>query len=257
MIPPPEISHEKPKRFLCFPKILIKRPGLDIATALVASIIGIHWVVERMGGSASMPEPFIEFGLSWSGVCDGKIWQVVSYALLHGNWGHLFVNVLMLWLLGGRVIHILGYRAWFKIVFCGVLAGGVLHLITSMVLFQHGFPDYRLVGISGACYALLLILTTLSPDARMLFTPITGRYLGLGVILCELLLWLMMPALGIPVLSTMGVKMIEYGAGEIFQISHACHFGGAVVGWWIASRMLAPLLSLEQLQKMRAEREGE
>ena len=255
-MPPPEIPQESP-RFPWLPQVHIKRPGLDVATALVVVIISIHWQVARAGGPDYMPDMFVQLGVTWSGFENGKIWQVISYALLHGNWFHLLMNVFMFWLIGGKVIHILGHRMWLKVVFFGILVGGLLHLGTSAVVIKNGFQEARLVGISGACYALLIALITLSPDSKMWPIPISGKNLGLGLILCELLLWLMMPDLGIPMLSQVGAKVIEYGGGGMFQISHACHFGGAMVGWWIARRMLAPSLSLEQLQEMRAKREGE
>lgn len=255
-MPPPEIPQDTQK-ISWLPKVNFKWPGLDIATALVVAITAIHWAVERSGGPEYVADLFIQLGLTWSGVQGGKLWQVISYALLHANWFHLLANVLMLWLIGGRVIHILGYRGWVKIIFFGVLSGGVLHVGTSFFLTHYGFQEFRLVGISGACYALLLTLTTLSPESKMWPVPISGKNLGLGLILCELLLWLMRPELGIPVLSGLGQQMVNHGGGDIFQISHACHFGGAMAGWLIARRMLAPAPSLEQLQKMRAKREAE
>jgi len=253
-MPPPEIPQETSK-IPWIPKLNVRFPGLDFATLLVGVLIAIHWAVERSGGPAYVADLFIQFGLTWSGVKEWKVWQIISYSLLHGSWFHLSINVLMIWLVGGRVIHILGQRGWLKVIFLGILVGGLLHLLTSAVLTVNGFQSSRLVGISGACYALLITLTTLSPESKMWPIPVSGKNLGLGLILSELLLWLMLPDLGIPLLSTMGEKLIAMGGAGLFQISHACHFGGAVAGWWVASRLLSPTPSLEELQKMRAERE--
>lgn len=253
-MPPPEIPQDKPK-IPWLPRMQVKSPGMDLATILLVLLIGIHWAVERAGGPAFVPDVFVHLGLTWSGFQKWEIWQIVSYAFLHGSWFHLLVNVLMLWLIGGRVIHILGNRGWAKVILAGVVAGGVLHLVTSMIMTSHGFQETRLVGISGACYALLITLTTLSPESKMWPVPVSGKTLGLGIIIAELLLWLMDPALGIPGLSMMGESMSNMGGAALFRISHGCHFGGAIAGWWIASRLLAPTPSLEQLQRMRADRE--
>jgi len=219
-------------------------------------MLAIHCAVEILGGVERVWALYVELGLSWSGVMSGKIWQLISYALLHGSWFHLITNIVMLWLVGGRVMHILGRREWVKIVFWGVLAGGVVHVVTSFFLMRNGFQELRLVGISGACYALLLTLTTLSPESKMWPIPVSGKNLGLGLLLCELLLWLMQPELRLPVLSGLGQSMVDYGLAGIFKLSHACHFGGAMAGWLIARRVLAPVPNLEQLQRMRAKREA-
>ena len=62
----------------------------------------------------------------------------------------------MLWFVGERVFLILGRKKVFEIVVAGVMVGGVLHLFTSMVAAVRGYSESYLVGVSGACFALLL-----------------------------------------------------------------------------------------------------
>lgn len=230
-------------------------PGLDPMTLLVGVLLASFLLVTWLGGFELCPWPYVQFGVSWEGVSHGKFWQLLTYALLHGNWLHLGLNVLMLWLIGGRIIDILGWRRWLAIVFFGVLAGGVLHAVTGLVLTRAGYQESHLIGVSAACFALLVALTTLSPESRMWPVPVSGKNLGLGLIAAELALWLMHPGLGVPGLSYVGGVMAGMGEG-VFEISHACHFGGAVVGWWLARRLLTSPPTLEQLQQERAEREG-
>lgn len=234
----------------------VKDYGMSIVTMLVLLMVTIHCTVEMFGGVERVWGLYIHFGLSWSGVKDGKIWQLISYGFLHGGWFHLIANMLILWLLGGRVMRILGCREWVKIVFWGLLAGGALHTATSFFLIRNGFQELRLVGVSGACYALLLTLTTLSPESKMWPIPVSGKNLGMGLIFCELLLWLMQPELCVPVLSGLGQSMVDYGVADIFKLSHACHFGGAIAGLLIGRSVLTSVPSLEHLQRMRAKREA-
>jgi len=243
-------------RLKFLPRIRVHTPGLDPLTVLTVVMIVIFAAISRAGGVAAYPWPFQYFGVSWDGLSHGRFWQLLTYGLLHGNWFHLWVNVLMLWLVGGRVAHILGWRKWGKIVVLGVIAGGVLHGLTGAILVASGSVDTYLVGISGACFALLLALTTLSPESRMWPVRVSGKNLGLGVIVSELLLWLMSPELGVPGFSQMGGLMVEMGGAGLFQISHACHFGAAVVGWWYARKLLQSPPSLKKLQKDRVAREG-
>ena len=252
--------NRRSSRFLppLLPRMQVQLPGFDVMTGLVVLVILIQVFLARAGGPMESPWYYINFGLSWDGFSHGKIWQLATYGLLHSDWFHLLINILMLWLVGGRVIHILGYRRCFQIIVFGTLFGGVLHLLTGLLMLRTGYQESQLVGISGACLALLLTLTTLSPDSRMWPVPISGKHMGLGLIVADLLLWLMQPGLGLPVFSRMGEQMIVWGgpgAAGMFQISHACHLGGALAGWWLAHRLLAPPPSLKKLRQIREERE--
>ncbi len=180
-------------------------------------------------------------GLSWNGILHGKVWQLLSYAFLHADWFHLLVNLCMLWFVGGRVLTILGRKIFYELVITGVLAGAVLHLITSMVMMARGYNESYLVGISGACFALLFALIAISPQARISFIPVSGKNLGLGVVIAEAMMWLMHPSLGLPVFAALGEQMVLLGGGALFEISHACHLGGALAGWGMARRILAPI----------------
>ncbi len=234
------------------PQVGVPVIGWDVVGLLVVVLVAVHGLVVMVGAEWF----YVWFGLSWQGFSGGRIWQVGSYALLHAGWLHLLVNGLMLWLVGGRVVHILGSRRCLVIVVSGVVAGGLVHLLTGLLFLRTGYPESHLVGVSGACLALLLTLTTLSPDSRMWPVPVSGKNLGRGLILGELLLWLVQPGLGLPIFSSVGVFLIRSVGSGIFQVSHACHLGGALAGWWLARRLLAPVPSLETLQKLRRKRES-
>jgi membrane associated rhomboid family serine protease len=130
----------------------------------------------------------------------------------------------------------------------GWLSGGLFHLM----LCGKGTAD-PLVGISGGVAALLLWLTGVSPGSRMWPLAVSGRNLGIGVLLASGILALMNPKLGIPYLSHWGAMLGRF-ADE--QVSHACHFGGAIVGWAAARWALRPRVTLAKLQKERARREA-
>ena len=240
-----------------FPDVQLHRPRADLLTLLCVSMVLIQIWLAWLGGVESVhtQDYYLALGLSWEGVSHVRVWQFFTHALTHAGWSHLLVNLLMLWLVGGRVIHILGQKRFTTILVSGVITGGVLHLLTDFWLTRAGFPGTQLVGISGACFALLLTLTTLSPESRMWPFPVSGKNLGLGVMSTELLLWLMTPGLNLPGFSTLGQIITAYGGGAMFQISHACHFGGAVTGWLLARRLLAPCPSLADLQSARAQQE--
>ncbi len=224
------------------------------AWSWVVVILGIQVLVTAVGGWERQPARawFELFGLSRAGVFSGKIWQLVSYGFLHGSWLHVGLNALFILLVGSRIEHMAGRGAMIRTTLGGVLGGGIGHLI----LTRSGVAAPLLVGISGGCVALLLMMTTLSPQSRMMPLPVSGKSLGLGILLAGLMLALIDPELGIPGFSKLGKFLADHGMGAGFHIGHACHFGGGVAGWLYGRWLLRPRITLERLRRDRERREA-
>ncbi len=220
----------------------------------MALVLGIQWLVTAVGGQDRQPARwwFETFGLSWQEVLAGKIWQIFSYGFLHGGWLHVGLNSLLLLLIGSRIEHMTGHAVMVKATIFGVLGGGIGHLI----LAPSGPGAPLLVGLSGGCVALLLLLTTLSPQSRMMPIPISGKSLGLGILTTELLLALVDPRLGLPGFSALGNWLPGNGMGSRFQLGHACHFGGGLAGWLLGKWLLRPRITLKRLRRDRERREA-
>jgi membrane associated rhomboid family serine protease len=204
--------------------------------ALAGGILAIEAVLAALGGSETIPEVYQALGLSREGILKGWIWQIASHSLIHGVWWHALLNVLMLLATGARVERIDGWKTAARVFVIGSLAGGVAFLLLPLPV-----PDMVLVGSSGGIFALLLWLTTTSPQSKMLLIPVSAKNLGLGLLLASAIL-----AAAVPWMPT----------GDL-AISHACHFGGALAGWWIARRNSRETVTLADLQKARARRESQ
>ncbi|MDP3850252.1 MAG: rhomboid family intramembrane serine protease [Luteolibacter sp.] len=214
----------------------------------VVVVMAIQIRVAARGGPEDLGWCFENFGLSRDGLRAGKIWQIGSYGLLHGAWWHAALNGLIVLVIGSRVEHMAGRPALMRTMAAGVLAGGLCH-----VWFGAGL----LVGLSGGCLALLLLLTTLSPQSRMFPLPVSGKSLGFGILAAALILALMNPDLDLPGFSAAGRALVDQGMGSWFQIGHACHFGGGLAGWLYGRWMLRPRVTLDSLRRDRARREAE
>lgn len=242
------------------PELVLLRPGLDALTLTCLMLLGCYVVTSFLGGYAANAELYYEVGLTRPGVLMGKVWQVGTYALLHGNWTHFLVNGLMIYLLGGKVVHILGGRMFLKIFWGGVLLGGGFHLVLQPALplgLAGEVVNAPLVGASAGAMALLLALTSLSPQSRMWPLPVSGRNLQWGILISAALLYLCTPGLRLPLFSQIGAWAVSHQLAEIFQMAHACHFGGGVWGLFVAHRLLGKPITLAGLQKDRAKRDAE
>lgn len=210
-----------------------------VAARLTLSVVGllvvIQLVLEMLGGFDANRGLFGQIGLSRQGLVEGGYWQPLSYALIHGNWVHVMINAFGLLAIGPRIERIGGGRLLLILLVAGWLLGGLVHLLLSGV--SEMVP---LVGISGGVTALLLWLTGVSPGSRMWPLAVSGKNLGIGILLASAFLTLVNPNLGIPYLSDWGRSLGKYADGSV---SHACHLGGAIAGWVLAKWTLRLRLS--------------
>ena len=217
-------------------------------------VVGIQGLVTLVGGPDQQPAWawFVALGLSREGIFAGKIWQVFTYGFLHGSGFHVGMNAVFVLLIGSRIEHVAGRRVLMQAIIFGIFGGGISHLL----LAPGGVGAALLVGLSGGCISLLLLLTTLSPQSRMMPLPISARSLGLGVLAAEFILAVIDPELGIPGFSSIGKKLGEHGLGSWFQMGHACHFGGGIAGWMLGRWLLRPRITLKRLRRDRERREA-
>jgi membrane associated rhomboid family serine protease len=244
---PPRIMNDPGLKFADFSANLKNIPEARVSCGVAFCILAIHAALELSGGVEVHRNWFAALGLSRDGLLDGGVWRLVTHAFLHGTWGHVMVNALLVLGIGSRIERMVGPAVAAGAMLAGVLLGGLFHVVLDAGL---------LVGFSGAGVALLLLLVTLSPGSRMMPLPLSGKSLGLGIMLAALMLALVNPPLGVPGFSAVGRWLAGHGLGEWFQIGHACHFGGGVAGWLVGRWVLRPRVSLAKLQRDRAAREA-
>lgn len=137
-------------------------------------------------------------------------WQLVSYAFLHGSFGHLFFNMLGLWMFGSELERIWGQRRYIEFLGASVLAAAACQLVISMLA---GYPNPT-VGASGGLFGLLLAFGMMFPDRTImpLFPPIPMKAKVFVAIYGGIELFL-------------GVKGTSSG------VAHFAHLGGMLGGW--------------------------
>jgi membrane associated rhomboid family serine protease len=221
----------------------------------VAQTVPVIWNLVVPPGSNDPDKLFqaqIFLGLNKSYFLAGDFWQPLTYALIHGNWPHLIANAATIVLLGSKLEHIAGQRTFRLVALLAALAGGLLFLL----LTPSGHPaPQTLVGSSAICFAFLVLLTTLSPESKFLPVFVSGKSLGIGIILANLFLALINPDLPTGPLARFGAGLSEGLFPGLFKISHACHLGGSLAGYVAGRYLLRPRVNLESLRRAREKRE--
>lgn len=147
-------------------------------------------------------------------ILKGRIWQFVTYAFVHGGFGHLFFNLLALYFFGQRLEYRWGSPQFAK--FCLIVGAGAVLTHLVVVALMHaatGAPmNQVIVGISGVVYGVMLACALYYPDDIVyfqFFIPIKLKYL-----------------VGIMAVLT----FISSGSGQD-NIAHLTHLGGLIFGF--------------------------
>ncbi len=97
-------------------------------------------------------------------------WQVGTYSFLHGGIGHLFFNMLGLWMFGSELERLWGPRRFMQFYGASVLTAALAQLCMAALSGSMGYT----VGASGGLFGLLLAFGMTYPNRTIvpLFPPI-------------------------------------------------------------------------------------
>ncbi|EAQ38712.1 rhomboid family protein [Dokdonia sp. MED134] len=144
-------------------------------------------------------------------------WSVVTYAFLHSGFGHLFWNMVFLYVFSRFVLNLFSEKKFLAIYLLGAIAGGVLFALLYNVL-----PVFRgtgvLLGASAAVNAIVVFIGTYTPDAEVrIFTfNVKLWWIAAFIVVKDILL-------------------LDAGnAGGLIS-----HLGGAAFGFYYAKQLLA------------------
>ncbi len=102
-------------------------------------------------------------------VIDHYFWQIFTYAFLHGDVTHLFLNLLMLAFIAGELEQAWGTRKFLRFYFfCSTLAGALYISLQTFLWGEQGIHT-PMVGASGAIYGLLTAYGLLFGERVLLF----------------------------------------------------------------------------------------
>ena len=193
--------------------------------ALIAANVGIFVLMWLMPSPLRQPVQMF-LGLVPDAIFRSfHIWQPVTYMFLHADIGHIFFNMLALWMFGTELERMWGTKYFLRYYFVTGIAAAITTVLVSLLPFSSTARmfDSVTIGASGAIYGLLLAYGLTFPNRPIyvyFVLPIPAKYF---VIIIGF----------IALLSSMGAS----GSG----IAHITHLGGLVAGYvMLRGRHLSP-----------------
>ena len=176
-----------------------------LITILIAGILGSDKVFSWI---ALQPNAFFQ----------GQVWQLITSMFMHGNFTHLFVNMISLFFLGNFIEKLIGRKRffWFYMI-SGIFAGLMFVFlayffgISELGIKIFGSPEVFAVGASGAIFALAGLLAVLTPKLKVYVFFIIPMQMWIASIFLMVVLWAASIGAGLP-------------------IGNTAHLGGLVVG---------------------------
>ncbi len=145
---------------------------------------------------------------------DNSWHRFLSYGLLHADWPHLIVNMIVLFSFGRIVEAYFEYYFYTRFVFYFVLlyAGGLIFSVIASYIKNRNNSYYDAVGASGAVSAIVFASIIMHPEGKIMF----------------ILLPIPIPAF------IFGILYLVYSAymarRSSDNIGHDAHFWGAIYG---------------------------
>jgi membrane associated rhomboid family serine protease len=136
-------------------------------------------------------------------------WQLLSYGFLHGDFLHLFFNMLGLWMFGSELERLWGQRRYMQMLLASTLAAALVQLVFNMIVGTQAAT----VGASGALFGLLLCYGMLFPNRTImpLFPPIPMKARTFVIVF--------------------GALELIMGVSGSTGVAHFAHLGGMLGAW--------------------------
>ncbi len=142
--------------------LFIKRPFKYIYFGAVFYIMAVNILIFLITNVFS----FINvYSLSLNPVCIVEykmFWQFFTYMFVHGNFNHVFFNMLGLLMFGIRLERVIGSKEFILFYFVTGIFDGVLSFVFYMIT---GSYNVFLMGASGALYAVMFAYAVLFPKS--------------------------------------------------------------------------------------------
>lgn len=143
-------------------------------------------------------------------------WTLLTNCFVHHDFFHILGNMVTLYFFGTYLTMLVGEKKFLLTYFLGGLAGSAFYLIWALVL-PWGDPGVRLLGASGAVYAVGGALAILQPNVRVLMFFVIPMPLWVAVIGGFVVLTLLSGSYSISWEAHLGGLLVGLAAGLYFR----------------------------------------
>jgi membrane associated rhomboid family serine protease len=191
-------------------------PFRGFTRAVVLTCIGVYlallllgWVQPQLAGEISSALWLVPFD-----VMHGAVWQLVTYAFLHGSVTHILFNMLTLWFVGSYLEAGIGTRKVAELYFVSVIGAALCTVAFAYTHLLHADPQIPTVGASGGIFGLLVAMAMLFGDQEFIMFPLPFRMKVKWLVTVYIL-----------------IALFSLLSGGQDHIAYLAHLGGALFGW--------------------------
>ncbi len=137
-------------------------------------------------------------------------WTIITYGFFHGSLGHIFWNMLLLYIAGGLMLNLFKARLLLNTFFVGIVVGGLIYLLSYNIFPAFQSRSSMLIGSSAGVMAVLVFMASYMPNSpiRVFMFSVPLKYVALLFIFLDV------------------VQIPTSNAG-----GHIAHLGGALWGY--------------------------
>ena len=150
------------------------------------------------------------------------VWQLATYIFLHGDFWHILINMLVLWMFGCQLERVWGSRRFLKFFLITGIGAGVLTVLLDP------FSMAVTIGASGSIFGILMAYWMLFPEQSVylyLVLPIKVKYF--------------VPVIGLINLFNAYQVYVSNNPG-VSNVAYLAHLGGMLTAFLYLKGWLSP-----------------
>ncbi len=182
-------------------RLLIVNGAVFLLQSAMSSII-----VGTPAGALPLGQAFVYWGALIPALAFYHPWSLFTYMFLHGGFGHIFFNMLMLFFFGPRLEVRLGGRKFITMYLVSGVTGALLYLPINW-----GSP-VPMIGASGAVYGVMLGFAYFWPREKIF-------------------IWGILPIESRILIAIMTAVSLVFGVQGGGNVAHFAHLGGFLGGY--------------------------
>lgn len=151
-------------------------------------------------------------------VVHGFIYQLVTYAFLHGSIMHILGNMFVLWMFGSQIEMDLGTRQFLEFYFWCVIGAALVTMAVSYAPFAGVDPRTPTIGASGGIFGIYAAFGMIHGEQEIMLFPLPFQMKA------KYFVWIL-------VLVTMALAIAQAAGSRSASIAYTCHLGGLFFGY--------------------------